>query len=56
MKEIKEWLWRVKIEPKTPESELDKLVDNAFRELENRINEIIRVFEEIIKQTESVLK
>jgi hypothetical protein len=54
--EIRRWLWSVKIKPNVAESEIDRLVNDAFRELESKIETIIKWFDEAIKTIEGELK
>jgi hypothetical protein len=56
VEEIREWLWSREIRPSKHESEINNIVDKAFKDLEERLNEIISEFEEAIKIIEERFK
>jgi galactokinase/mevalonate kinase-like predicted kinase len=47
--EIRNWIWSTRIEPRTSESKIDALVEQAFKEIEGRINKIVKSLEQALE-------
>jgi len=47
--EIRNWIWSTRIEPRTSESKIDALVEQAFKEIEDKINKFVKNLEQALK-------
>jgi GTPase involved in cell partitioning and DNA repair len=47
--EIRNWIWSTRIEPRTSESKIDALVEQAFKEIEDKINKFVKNLEQALE-------
>ena len=49
VEEMRKWIWSTRIEPRTSESKIDALVEQAFKEIEDKINKFVKNLEQALK-------
>jgi hypothetical protein len=49
VEEIRNWIWSTRIEPRTSESKIDALVEQAFKEIEDKINKFVKNLEQALE-------
>jgi ribosome maturation protein Sdo1 len=52
--EIRNWIWSTRIEPRTSESKIDALVEQAFKEIEDKINKFVKNLEQALEIIEGL--